>query len=67
MELQVIHERGLSKVMMTKGGGKTRTATFTIDSTFSNGLKKADFAIKTLDGSEVSVLITRITFNQNYQ
>jgi len=58
--LQVSHAGGNSTLLATTGDGKTRTATFPISGTFSNGFGSADFSVHTGDGSEVSVLMARV-------
>ena len=60
VNLKVNHANGESGVLTTQGGGQTKTATFPISGSFTNGFNNADFSVKTTDGSELSVLMTRI-------
>ncbi|MEE9337910.1 MAG: hypothetical protein V3U87_07500 [Methylococcaceae bacterium] len=65
MGLQLVHTNGSSNVLTTQGGGQTRTVTFPVSGTFSNGYNNADFSIKTTDGSDLSVLMARINLLAN--
>jgi len=58
--LKLLHANGTSSMLMTRGGGQTRTANFTISGTFTNMHNNADFSIVTSDGSPLSVLMARV-------
>lgn len=62
MSLQTVPTNGTpSETLTTFGGGQTRTATFELND-FSGGGSLPDFHIKTLDGSDLSVLMMRVNF-----
>lgn len=65
MNLQVVPSSGAaSTVLQTYGDGFIRTATFELNN-FVGGGTLPDFHLKTTDGSDVSVIMLRVTFEGN--
>ena len=65
MNLQVIPRNGNSStVLPTFGSGSIQTATFELDN-FVGGGEFPDFELRSLTGSEVSVIMLRVTFENN--
>jgi len=60
VDLRVEYADGSSQIIRTSGDGNIKTVTFPISSVFMNTHRGADFSIKTMDGSQLSVLIVRL-------
>ena len=61
--LQVVATNGVeSDILTTMGGGQTRTASFDLKHFSRASKNNPDFYIKTLDGSDLSVLMIRVNF-----